>query len=225
MEQPFWKRLLSYITELHIESAPSEHNPHLYVSLSKGRYQLSTEHAVYSYGDLYDNFVRAFHRLNLDNKKIENVLILGFGLGSIPVILEKTFGKIYSYVAVELDENVIYLADKYTLPSLKSPVQIINADAFAFAHICSEKFDLICMDVFSDDVIPADFETRDFLGHLGELLNRDGILLYNRLSLSDKDRVKTRQFFETKFKQQFPSGQALDVGGNWILVNEKRFLD
>lgn len=224
MKQPLWKRLLSYLTEIHIESAPSEHNPHLYVSLSNGRYQLSSENAVYSYDDLYDNFVRAFQRINLDQRNIKKVLILGFGLGSIPIILEKKHGKNYEYTAVELDENVLYLANKYTIPSLQSSIQFINTDAFAFAHFCQEKFDLICMDVFLDDVVPSDFETSQFLENLSGLLDKNGILLYNRLALLDSDRKNTKHFFETEFKNQFPDAAPLDVGGNWILVNEKRFL-
>lgn len=224
MNIPFWKKWLSYLFEIHIESAPSEHNPHLYVSLVKGRYQLCTEHAVYSYGDLYDNFVRAFMRLDLEKLPGKEVLILGFGLGSIPVILEKKFGKDFHYTAVELDEEVLYLANKYTLPELDSPVQIIQADAFAFSHLCEEKYDLICMDVFLDDVIPADFETSAFLENLKSMLNPNGVLLYNRLALTDRDKKATNFFFETEFLRVFPAGYALDTIGNRILVNEKRFV-
>lgn len=224
MKQPFWKRWLSYLFEFHIESAPSEDNPHLYVSLSKGRYQLCTENAIYSFGDLYDNFVKAFLRLDLDKLPGKDVLILGFGLGSIPIILEKKFGKKYDYVAVELDEEVLYLADKYTMPDIKSNIQFVQADAFVFTHLCQEKFDLICMDVFSDDIVPPDCETSDFMEKLKEMLNPEGVLLYNRLALSDRDKKESKYFFETEFVRTFPKGYALDVDGNWILVNEKRFV-
>lgn len=224
MKQPFWKCWLSYFFEMHIESAPSELNPHLYVSLSKGRYQLSTEHAVYSYGDLYNNFKKAFLKLDLDKHKIENVLILGFGLGSIPMILEQKFAKDYNYTAVEIDENVLYLADKYTMPDIKSSIQFINANAFTFAEICQEQYDMICMDVFLDDVIPSDFEGKNFLENLRDLLADNGILLYNRLSLTNGDKRRTKAFFENKFKTVFPNAYPLDVEGNWILINDKLFL-
>jgi hypothetical protein len=80
IQPPFWKNLLSYFFEFHIESAPSEVNPHLYVSLSRGRYQLATASAIYSFEDLYDNFFNAFKQINLDENPIKNVLILGLGL-------------------------------------------------------------------------------------------------------------------------------------------------
>ena len=95
MKQPIWKRLLSYFFEWHIESAPSEANPHLYVSLKNGRYQLCTANAVYSYEDLYTNFLRAFEQIDFDKVPGKDVLILGLGLGSIPIILEKRFGRPY----------------------------------------------------------------------------------------------------------------------------------
>ena len=93
IKPPFWKKILSYFFEFHIESAPSEINPHLYVSLNRGRYQLSTANAIYSFEDLYDNFFDAFKKVNLDQYPIKNVLVLGLGLGSIPLMLEKNLKK------------------------------------------------------------------------------------------------------------------------------------
>ncbi|RMG85870.1 MAG: methyltransferase domain-containing protein, partial [Bacteroidetes bacterium] len=201
MKPPLWKKLLSYLTEIHLESAPSDINPHLYVSLSRGRYQLSTANAIYSYADLYDNYRQAFERLDLPRRRIERVLVLGFGLGSVPWLLEKTFKQNYHYTGVEIDENVIYLANKYVLPELQSPVEIFCADAFAFAFQHAEQYDLIAMDVFLDDLVPPHFEDTAFLEALRALLRDDGFLLYNRLALTDEDRRLSRRFFEVSFKQ------------------------
>ena len=219
MKQPFWKSILSYLTEFHIESAPSDINPHLYVSLNKGRYQLSTANAVYSYGDLYDNYFKAFRKKGVLKSDVESILVLGFGLGSIPFMLEKKFGKKYHYTGIEIDENVIYLAEKYVLYDLSSPIELFCADAFAFVMQCQEKFDVIAMDVFLNDLVPNQFETSEFLNTLKDLIAENGTLLYNRLSLTDKDLEKTKFFFEHQFKPVFPNGTYLDVGGNWMLMN------
>ncbi len=217
MRPPFWKRLLSYFFEFHIESAPSEINPHLYVSLWRGRYQLATANAVYSFADLYDNFLDAFKQIKLPPDGA-TVLLLGFGLGSIPYILEKRYCKAYVYTAVEIDENVLYLANKYTLPMLESPISFTPADAFAFVHTCFDQFDLICMDVFLDDTVPAMFETPNFLARLGGLLKPRGTLLFNKLALTKKDKAQAAQFFKV-FKKVFPNASYLEVKGNWILLN------
>jgi len=217
-----WKKYLSYLYEFHIESAPSEINPHLYVSLSRGRYQLSTANAIYSFADLYDNFTLTFQKIHLPDT-VQDVLILGFGLGSIPYMLEKKFDKNYQYTAVEIDENVLYLANKYTLPELTSAITMMPADAFAFVHYCHDTFDLICMDVFLDDIVPENFESQQYLEQLATLLNPKGILLFNKLAATKADRTQAAQFVEL-FKKVFPKGAYLDVNGNWMLINDATFI-
>lgn len=224
MKMPRWKIWLSYLLELHVESAASEHNPHLYVSLRQGRYQLSTANAVYSYGDLYGNFARAFELVDLDRLPGREVLLLGFGLGSIPYMLEKTFHRAYHYTAVELDEAVLYLAAKYALPQLQSGIELVQADARAYVERCHTAYDLICMDVFLDDYIPHEFETQSFLQRLRDLLTPGGLLLYNRLAATTKDQRRSRRFYEQHFRAVFPEGALIDVGGNYMLVNRRVFL-
>ena len=224
MRPSLWQHYLSHITEIHIESAPSEYNPHLYVSLNQGRYQLCTANVVYSFEDLYDNFGIAFQKIDLDKIPGERVLILGFGLGSIPYILEKKWHKQYHYTAVEIDESVLYLANKYMMPEMESSIETICADAFAFVMQSREKFDLIAMDVFLDDIIPDDFQNDTFLEHLEKLLNPDGVLLYNRLAHTPTDRHASQRYFSDVFEPRFPKGGYIEVKGNWMLLNDKKVL-
>ncbi len=224
MREPRWKRWLSYLTEIHIESAASAHNPHLYVSLRRGRYQLSAAHAVYSYADLYSNFDRAFQRLRMEQLPGTEVLLLGFGMGSIPVLLEKKWKRHYAYTAIEVDEVVLELATRYVLPDLQSPIDLICADASIFVAVTQERFDLICMDIFLDDQIPEVFESIDFLEDLRERLHVGACLLYNRLTATAADQDATKYFYESVFLKVFPDGGFLPVGGNWILVNDKRYI-
>jgi len=217
---PWWKRWWSYLFEIHIESAPNDINPHLYVSLINGRYQLSTANAIYSYEDLYTNFYKAFQQVQLPDNQ-SNILLLGFGLGSIPRILERKFHKTYHYTAVELDEAVLYLAQKYTLPQLSSSIETICTDAYAYVQQSEQKYDMICMDVFLDDTIPEQFQTIVYLQALKQRLSPNGILLYNCLAASQEDQLSTKTFYETQFLKVFPNSRYLDVDGNWILVNGK----
>lgn len=224
MQEPKWKIWLSHWVEIHIESAASDYNPHLYVSLRKGRYQLSTAHAIYSYGDLYSNFDRAFQRLDFDQLLGKQVLLLGFGLGSIPIILEQKMGLNLDYTVVEIDEVVLDLANRYTLPDLQSNIQTIRTDAEAFVAQCTDTFDLICMDIFLDDTVPERFESLAFLRQLRALLAPNGILLYNRLAAKSKDIDQTFDFYQQRFLSVFPKGTYLNVGVNWILLNRKAAL-
>ena len=218
MKIVWWKKYLSYLLELHVESTSSEHNPHLYVSLKNGRYQLSTANAIYSYADLYDNFSGAFQLIDLEKYPIKNVLILGFGLGSIPIILEK-MQKRYAYTAIEIDEEVVYLASKYAVPQIKSPLEIICADAMSFMLQNQKQYDLITVDLFLDDIIPEKFQQEDFLNQVKDALSPDGLLLYNRLNYNETDHEANKAFYNQTFKTVFPQGRYLEIKGNWMLTN------
>jgi SAM-dependent methyltransferase len=223
--EPAWRRCLSYLLELHVESASSEYNPHLYVSLRRGRYQLSTANAVYSFGDLYSNFSRTFARWNWEQYPIDDVLLLGLGLGSIPVILEETHQQECHYTAVEIDEAVVDLAYRYVLSKLNSSVEMIVADAaIAVQQFPDESYDLICVDVFADDYVPEVFEQPEFLEYAKVLLRPRGVLLFNRLAANSKDWGDSQTFYDEVFRAIFPQAHCLDVGGNFILVSDKRAI-
>lgn len=218
MKQPKWKKWLSYLTPIKLEETESDHNEALIIFLDKGRYQLCTPNAIYSFEDLYQNFKQTFEHIAVANKKIETVLLLGLGLGSIPMLLEKKHQMVLNYTALEIDEEVLYLANKYCLSSLKSSFTCINADALAFIMMDEEVYDLIAMDIFIDAKIPSKFDSIDYLVSLKTKLSDKGILLFNRLSLMDDEIEATKAYFEDIFLAVFPDGKYLDTKGNWVLM-------
>ena len=155
---PTWKKALSYLTEIRLEETSSEYHSILAVNLSKGRFQLCCEKAIYSYDDKYDNFKLSFEQLKF-NPNWSRVLLLGLGLASVPYMLEKVFSKKYDYTAIELDEVVAHLAQKYTLSRLDSSMQVVIADAKIYLELDNENYDMIVMDIFAEDIIPNKFET------------------------------------------------------------------
>ncbi len=219
MKPTFWQKIKSNFIDIHIESTSSEYNEILTVLLCKGRFQLVTENAIYSYGDLYSNYKRAFDKMNLPQLDIENVLILGFGMASIPYMLEKNLKRNYHYTAVEIDETVAYFADKYVTQYLESPIEMILGDAYFFSMQSESTYDMICVDVFIDDEIPPQFETPEFWESIKRMLGDKGVLLFNRLYLTDEDKRITNYFYENVFLPIFKNGAYLDVGGNWIISN------
>lgn len=220
---PFWKRILSYFKEIHIESAPSDLNPHLYVSLSRGRYMLSTANAIYSHGDLYTNFRDTFTKLDWAKLKGDHVLLLGLGLASIPVILEKV-DREFTYVGVEIDPNVIYLASKYVLPDINSPIHIYESNALKFVASHPERsFDMICMDIFEDDEIPKAFQEKSFLTDMKQLLKPDSLILVNTLLKSDKGEISNEKL-HNNLKEVFPNGSFVQLGPNAVFVSNSSYL-
>lgn len=219
------QRLLSYLMEIPLETISSAVHPNLYVSLQQGRLQLSTDKAIYSFSDLYTNFRRAFRQIRLEDIQSTDALLLGLGLGSIPEMLEKKFRKPFHYTAVELDEAIIYLAQKYTLSNLQASFDIYCLDAGQYVTSCPDaRFGFICVDLFIDDEIPNQFTTPDFFTQLHRILQEDGLLLFNCFSLEATDRRKAQTVFEELFLPQFPDATYIDTGTNWILVNRKNIL-
>lgn len=221
MRQNITKRLLSYLTDIPIEHVQSDYNQDLFVVLKNDRYQLCTENAIYSYGDKYENFRQCFGKISLPKSDDTDVLLLGFGMGSIPVILEKIFDKRYSYTGVEIDPKIIYLATKYVLSELKSEVSVIEADARVFIDANTTKYDMICIDIFVDDKIPDWFLTEEFLLKIRNAIVKNGVILFNHLGYTHEDVNTAKMYFSTVFLKVFPDGVMVNVHKNLMMVNRK----
>jgi spermidine synthase len=222
---PAWKRWLSYLTDQYLEVTSSEYNDYLSVSLRQNELLLSADEAIYSFGKRYRNFRATFEQVDLDLlPQRASVLVLGLGLGSIPFMLEQHFGRTYYYVAVEIDPVIVALAQDYQLPSLRSPIEVINADALGFLALNTEQFDLVCMDVFQDANVPETFEATEVLEQLRASVKPGGLLIYNRLASTQPHQVRSRRFYERQFRAVFPEGYLLDTRGNYMLLNDRKFV-
>ncbi len=214
------KRWLSHLFELPVAQFSSKHNQRLNILLHRGRYKLVTHGAIYSFGDLYSNYRKAFEQLDWKSHKIKTCLVLGLGLGSIPDMLTSKFKKDIEFTAVEIDEKVIELAMEFVLRPKGINVQIFTADAGDFLEWHHGKYDMICSDVFVGDKIPKQLESESALLSMKRLLKPKGLLLYNRLSRFEPDIKNSLTFRDEVFLKVFPRGGYLDVSGNWMFVNE-----
>ena len=222
---PRYRRWLSYLWEQSLETTASEYNEYLEVCLVHGRLQLVAEEAIYSFGDYYLNFRKLFEAFDFAQlPERADVLVLGLGLGSIPELLEKYLELDYTYVTVEIDPVIIELASRYSLPELRSPLEVVEADAVAFLLADERRYDLICVDVFQDATVPEHLNGFDFVELLRDRLRPGGALVYNRLASSIPDRNAARAYYEETFAPAFTEPRLFDSGGNYLLVNDGRFL-
>jgi len=224
---PWWKYLLSYFMEFELEKLESQHSGELSVCVSDGRLQLNAERAIYSWEDKYDNFLKAFQFVFEDDNeglgrgpKVDpfSLLVLGYGMGSIPYMLEKNFGKSFDCTGVELDEDVIYLANKYGGYGLKASVQVVQSSADIFVYTTEETYDIICIDIFIQDKIPPEYLAEGFLTTVKSRLAQGGYIFFNHLSNKEEEQVFSQKYFDTIFKKHFGVSRLLDVGGNYILI-------
>jgi len=99
MDIPLWKKYLSYLKDVSLEQTSSPYNSYLEVLLVNGRKQLVTENAIYSFDDKYENFNQTFKLIDWKKKQGDEALVLGLGLGSVILLLEKFYKISYNYTA------------------------------------------------------------------------------------------------------------------------------
>ncbi len=222
---PPWKRWLSYLWPITLDCLATEEHDYLLVSLVRGRLQLSTPNAIYSFEDLYINFAEAFRKINFDKLPGKNVLVLGLGLGSVIQMLEQEHHLGGTYTGVELDEAIIDLAQKFTLSHLDAQVTFIATDGAAFLQSwVGPGFDLIILDIFKDVKIPSYFSSAPCLEQVCALLSPAGLFLSNRLYRTNNDKKKTDTYVAEIFKNKFPNTISLNIEGNLILINDRAYL-
>ena len=129
-----------------------------------------------------------------------------------------------SYTGVEIDDAVIYLASKYVLPDVISDIHLIQADAFSYIQQDSNRYDIIAMDIFISEKIPAPFETKEFLENLQKNLTDSGILLFNRLAKTKTEIEATEKYINHVFLPVFPNATFNPVKGNYVLISNKSAL-
>lgn len=211
-------KLISYLIEIPIETRNSDHSPKLRVTLKNGRYALGTNSVYYSHEDRYTSFKQAFAQLKPTQTDTNRVLVLGYGLGSIPHILKRRHSINAHYTAVEIDPVVVGMAQRYGNLPAGSFVNWINADALSYITYSKERYDLICVDVFIDDTVPSAFIQKEFLTEAAKLLKPGGKFLFSHLTTTTDQRAKVEQYLNTVFKSVFPDASYVDTSGNWVLI-------
>ncbi len=213
---------LSYLVEQSVEKVSSTFNSSLEVTLHKGKFKLNTANAIYSYEELYRSFAVTFKAIDIESEPVNDVLMLGLGLGSIPTILKKNHHCEPNFVAIEIDPEVVRLANKYNNDLAVETIEILCQDGFDHVMNSESTYDLIAVDLFFDDKVPEKFEDDKFLHKLAALLNDKGIILFNRMATNNTLLEATELFFQEHFRKVFPTSKVLVIGGNRMLVYDRR---
>ncbi len=201
------KKYLSYIFEFPIEKKYSEINGVLELTYHKGAYKLSTENAIYSWGKYYDSFSTAFKKLNIYHTDIPKVLILGYGLGSIGDLLHAN-ASVAEIVGVDSDSVIMDMAYRYQHIQGR---ELVCMSAIDYIQSCVKKFDLICIDVFIDDKVPALVMQEDFLEKVVQRLHTNGWLIFSQLTQNSLGNKLLVQLFDSykNVKTIFSEGNTL----------------
>lgn len=211
--------LKSFLRETVVERSSSPFNPRLEVVYTYGKHVLNATSVNYSYGLLDNAFRAAFSLLKIEDRPIQHVLILGLGAGNVATLLAE-YNPDYDITGVEVDAEVIRLGKKYfqlgTIPRL----QVVIGDALEYVAGCQEQYDLLVVDLFIDDKVPAATETSTFFQALAKLLAPGALLIWNRLAPSDDPHQQTEAFFR-KMQTTLPGAWSFPAHRNRMICYEK----
>lgn len=170
------KRFLSFLWPM-TRVTPSKVNGPLEVTWINGKKVLDSKNANYSYGNLQRILEVGLSKINL--KRVDRVLLLGLGGGSIIRSLLKKYHFKGSITAVEIDEVVIELAAKEFQVRDSEQIRIVEGDALDYVLRMKEPFPLVIVDVFIDDTVPEPFYSKEFCDGLRRCISQNGFVLFN----------------------------------------------
>jgi spermidine synthase len=213
-----WLKLAgSYIWRQRLATYESPINGQLEIWMINGKLMLNSANANQSYDSLHNVFTGVFEEIELDRQPVHHVLLLGLGAGSVPAIIEEELVMNCMITAVEKDPLMIELGKKYFDLNRFKHLRIIHDDAWHYVQACSASFELIIIDLFIDNQVPAPFTSDAFLRDLSQLLVPEGFLLFNMIV---QDANQQEQFMNiseyfaeqngiTRILQPIPSNKVL----------------
>lgn len=197
------RKILSYFIPVNILKRDSAISQRLEVTLNNGKLVLDSKNTNYSYGSLQRILRKGLQYIGFERiRGFQNVLVLGVAGGSVIKTLADDIGFKGIITGVEIDPKVIALANTYFGLDKVENCNVIITDAFEYVLKCTEKYDLIIIDIFKDTVMP-NFLFEDFyIQRVNDMLNVNGFILFNTMTLTEKDKernVRYRQAFNENF--------------------------
>lgn len=221
------KRFFSYFFPVNIEKRIGTDLPSLEINYFKGKYTLDGEKVNYSFGSLYRIFLASFKHYKINENPINDVLILGFGAGSVAHILQNDFKLDCHITGLEIDPVVLELGHKYFHTNSYKNTEIICADAFDFIQKDTKMYDLIVIDLFIETRVPVQFLKPEFIHLVKNRIRNGGYLFFNKTSENQFHKHETLHLKDNMikiFKHEIDTLNIKSVGcKNSVLVyhNEK----
>ncbi|OGD85804.1 hypothetical protein A2Z23_00810 [Candidatus Curtissbacteria bacterium RBG_16_39_7] len=161
-----------------------------------GRYLLASG-LTQSGGMIKPLWKKAISKVN--SQKVEKILILGLGAGSCLEAIFKKWPRA-KITGVEIDPKMIELGKNFFGLSHRN-LNIKIEDAADFTAKTQLKFDLILIDLFSGEKYPKFLEEEYFLKNFKKILEKNGLLIFNRLYF--EGQKESTNNFSKKLKKYF----------------------
>ncbi|NHM02006.1 spermidine synthase [Flavobacterium difficile] len=212
-----FKKILSYFYPITIYNTSSSISKSLEVTLYNGKTMLNTKNTNYSYGSLQTVLKKGLITIGQD--EIDNmnaILLLGVAGGSVVQTLISDFKFSKKITGVELDAEIIDIANSYFGLDKIGNFKCVIADAEEFVKTSIITYNLIIIDIFKDTEMPSFLFEKSFIDNIKKLLQANGFILFNTMLLDSNKRDQLNQYLKNFESEKF------DVT---VLKNVERFND
>ena len=166
-------------------------------------------------GEYVSMWKKAVDYADQKNHNVISCLILGVGGGTAAGVIKSKYPA-SKITGVEIDPQMIKVAEKYFGLRKFKNFKLVNADAYKWVSKNKLKFDLIITDLFINDLNPDFSRTKEFLTIVRKLLKHNGLILFNGHYLNEDsgefDKFKSicrKIFTEVTEIHQFPKNRIL----------------
>lgn len=176
----------SYLFPIVLKKVKAPGQKTIQLQLRKGQFQLAYGYVFYSDGKAYFPFRKAFRYLGDRMLQQQSILVLGSGIGSIGMILADLYPRsIWHLKYVELHAAILDLCQEVMthFPTVKA--EYVKADAIHFMQQDTGFYDLICVDVFDEHIVPQQILSAAFFQLLKNRLTENGIIVLNAMFQSE----------------------------------------
>lgn len=218
-------KLLSFFIPITIFKQNSSVSNSIEITWSNGQLVLDSKNTNYSYGSLQRILRKGLQTIGFENiKTLDSILVLGVAGGSVIKTLVNEVEFKGEIIGVEIDEDIISLANKYfkleEIPNLTIRIE----DANKFVQKSNKTFDLIIIDIFQDNCMPGFLFETAFIENTISNLNPSGYLLFNTMINSKIDQERNYHYLSYFNPEEFTtySLPKVEVYNELIVVKKTK---
>ncbi|MNQ28158.1 spermidine synthase [compost metagenome] len=193
------------------------------VTWANGELVLDTENTNYSYGSLQRILRYGLRNIGYDKiVEMDHILLLGVAGGSVVKTLVDEISYKEKITGVEIDPDMIHIANEYFNLNQIKQLEVIIDDAFEFVLKTKEKYDLIIIDIFEDTHMPNFLFEKFFVDRVCTILKNNGFVLFNTMILDEAHNVRNRKYVAEVNPKMFTTKMLprIEVHNELIIINK-----
>ncbi|MDR7371614.1 fused MFS/spermidine synthase [Flavobacterium aquidurense] len=217
------QKIFSYLIPIKIFKKKSARSKTIEVTWTNGELVLDSENTNYSYGSLQR--ILRYGLRNIGYKTIlemDHILLLGVAGGSVVKTLVDEIEYKGKITGVEIDSDMIQIANEYFNLNKIKQLEIVIDDAFEFVLKTKHQYDLIIIDIFEDTNMPNFLFESFFSNRICALLKDQGFVLFNTMILDEAHNVRNRKYIAEINSKLFSSKMLPRIEDhNELIIIEK----